>query len=116
MNRFERINTLLGTMVSVGINRISNMSFRISELPILVLRDALVRIGKIYEENLEEKIYVAGVSSGFLKCNTAYVAMQICGDELLLAVYAREGIIKQHTTEKAVQKIEESLQKYIVGA
>ena len=42
--------------------------------------------------------------SGFANQNTATVAIKLTGgNKLELAGYAREGIIKQHTVEKAVE-------------
>ena len=35
--------------------------------------------------------------------NTATIAIKLTGNKLELAGYAREGIIKQHTVEKAVE-------------
>ena len=41
--------------------------------------------------------------SGFANQNTATIAIKLTGNKLELAGYAREGIIKQHTVEKAVE-------------
>ena len=41
--------------------------------------------------------------SGFANQNTATISIKLIGNKLELAGYAREGIIKQHTVEKAVE-------------
>lgn len=74
-------------------------------LTFLKLRDALITIGRIIEEDEEHKVYVAAIKAGLADMNTAYIAAGIEGDALELAVYAKEGLINQHTGDKAVEKL-----------
>ena len=41
--------------------------------------------------------------SGFANQNTATISIKLTSNKLELAGYAREGIINQHTVEKAVE-------------
>lgn len=74
-------------------------------LSILQIRDRLYVLGKIVYEDLDNQVYVATVRSGYGNMNNAVVAMQLQGDKLLVAGYAKEGIIKQNICERAFQKL-----------
>lgn len=52
---------------------------------------------------LFQAVSVKNIMSGFANQNTATIAIKLTGNKLELAGYAREGIIKQHTVEKAVE-------------
>lgn len=50
-----------------------------------------------------QAVSAKNIMSGFANQNTATIAIKLAGNKLELAGYAREGIIKQHTVEKAVE-------------
>lgn len=76
------------------------------------LRDVLIGKGKILEEDFEKKIYVAAIEAGVADMNVAIVAIQWTDSEkLYITAYAREGLIKQHTAEKAIAKIKEQIKQ-----
>lgn len=74
-------------------------------LSILQIRDRLYLLGSILHEDLEHQIYVAAIRSGFADMGHAVVALQLQGKTLVAIGYAKEGIIKQHICEKALQKL-----------
>ena len=49
------------------------------------------------------EVRAKNIMSGFANQNTATIAIKLTDNKLELAGYAREGIIKQHTVEKAVE-------------
>lgn len=76
------------------------------------LRDALIGNGKILEEDFEKKIYVVAIEAGIADVNAAIAAIQWTESEkLYITAYAREGLIKQHTAEKAVIKVKEQIKR-----
>ena len=77
----------------------------VTKLTFAQLRDSLLGLGRILEEDFENKIYVTSIAAGVADRNAAVVAVRLSGDSLDLAGYAREGLIKQHTGEKAIEKI-----------
>lgn len=77
----------------------------VTKLTFAQLRDSLLGLGRILEEDFENKIYVTSIAAGVADRNAAVVAVRLSGDSLDLAGYAREGLIKQHTAEKAIEKI-----------
>lgn len=79
------------------------------EMTFLNLRDRILGLGKILEEDFDKQIYVIAVMAGAANMNTAFVGVQLKKKELFLAGYAKEGLIKQNTAEKAVGKLEEVL-------
>lgn len=79
-------------------------------LSITQIRDKLYLFGNILYEDLDNQIYVASVRSGFANMNSAVIALQLKGSKLQIVGYAKEGIIKQQTCEKAIQKISDLAQ------
>ena len=79
-------------------------------LSILQIRDRLYLLGSILYEDLEHQVYVAAIRSGFADMGHAVVALQLQGNTLNILGYAKEGIIKQHICEKALQKLVATIQ------
>lgn len=67
--------------------------------------DKIVKIGKIVEENDEEGFYLITVGSGFLNMNPAIVIVKLTDKKIKIVGYAKEGLIKQNTAKKAVDRI-----------
>ena len=47
----------------------------------------------------------ARIRGGFLSMNPALVICSICEGQLWISVYAKEGLIKQHTAKRLLEKI-----------
>lgn len=86
-------------------NNIKEMSVSECKLSILQVRDALLLLGEILYENVEEQVYVATIRAGYGNMNSAVVALKLCENTLWVVGYAKEGIIKQNICEQALQKI-----------
>lgn len=71
------------------------------------LRDKLYLLGNILYEDKGNSVYVAKISSGFCNMNYVVVAMQLHDNELLTAIYAKEGVIKQGIYTKVLRKLSE---------
>lgn len=93
--------------------KIKNISFKVKNLTILKLRDILLAWGYICKEDLEKKIYIAQVRSGFLKMNKAIIILNLSDDELKVAVYAEEGLFGQKTSEGVLNELKGRIGKYI---
>lgn len=66
------------------------------------IRAALMSVGKIIEENTDEGYYIAIVSPGSHK---AVILATVSDTNLELMAYAKEGIIKRNTAERAIKQI-----------
>ncbi len=77
------------------------------------LRDNIIGLGKILLEDFETNTYIVRVPSGVGNMNSAVVALHLEDNVLNFMAYAREGIIKQHTAEKAIRRVQNKLSKYI---
>lgn len=75
------------------------------KLSIMQIRDKLYFLGNILYEDLDNQIYVVSVRAGFSNMSNAVVALQLCGTKLYIKGYAKEGLIKQHICEQAIQRI-----------
>ncbi len=72
------------------------------------IRDSIIRIGKIIEENEKEQIYVFTIQAGKMK-NEAVVVLGIQDSDVYLIAYAKEGLFNQHTCERALKQVSEVL-------
>ena len=70
------------------------------------LRAALISVGKIIEENKDEGYYLAIVS---LASHKAMVMGSISGNNFEIMAYAKEGLIKQNTAERAIKRVLDEL-------
>lgn len=80
-------------------------------LTILKLRDCLAALGELLEEKMENNAYVCKINAGAFLQNTAVLAAVLDDGKLYTAAYAKEGIIKQHTAQKAVERLTAYLKK-----
>lgn len=76
----------------------------------LLVSQLLNAIGNILQFDEENQVCTAVVGSGFANMNPALVVAMMEDQTLYLAAYAKEGLIKQHTAEKALKNIVDSLQ------
>ncbi len=113
MSDYSLVNDILCEKADVKKEEIINHIIKINDLSFMKLRDSLYQVGAIIYEDLERCIYIATVNSGFANKNYAQIAFQWTEQELILAAYAEEGIVKQHTSELAIKKILQSIDKYI---
>lgn len=66
-------------------------------------REALSKCGTVLAEDGH---FLGGVLlSGAASMNPAFVALQVEPDHLLVKAYAKEGLIKQHTAERAIETL-----------
>lgn len=77
------------------------------------LRDSLIGLGTIIDEDFDIHSYVINVPSGIANKNKAVVAVQLYENKLLLVGYAKEGLINQHTASKAIEKTVKCVSKYL---
>jgi ribosomal protein S8 len=71
----------------------------------LFIRDAITGIGNILKEDLEQHYYITTVKMGVFGNILTYAIILRDGAEAEIAVYAREGFIKQHLADKTIQKL-----------
>ena len=65
-------------------------------------RRILIECGTILEENKDEGTLCGIIMSGSLNMNPAIVAIAISDDGIHIKAVAKEGLIKQHTAQKAI--------------
>lgn len=111
---FYKLNNVLEKSARIEPDKIINRQFNINNLSLLKLRDYLILMGKIHYESVKDKIYIVSIKGGFFKMNSAILAAYFQTDKLMIAVYAKEGIINQHTCEGVINEFEKKLSKYIV--
>ncbi len=77
-----------------------------------VIRDVLIEVGDILEEDLDSGCYIATVKAGVGSANTAIVVALVDGQVSFFGACAKEGLIKQSTAKKALEKIKKAVLKY----
>lgn len=75
----------------------------------LFIRDAITGLGTILVENLDDHYYITTVKVGAFHNVLTQAIILRNGASAEVAVYAHEGLIKQHLAEKALQKIKKAI-------
>ena len=76
-------------------------------LSFLQLRDALLVRGKILYEDLDNQVYVAFLRAGFGNMSNVLMAIQLYGNNIIVAGYAKEGYVKQKIWEKTFTELKD---------
>ena len=78
------------------------------ENPFETVRDAIDRYGSVLGSGGESMI-CGVILSGAASMNPCYIIIRLNGNRAEIRAYAKEGLIKQHTAEKAVKALKEAL-------
>ena len=76
------------------------------------IRDIFDEFGIILKEDLDKSIYIAAIKAGIFDANEAIVIALIDQHKCLIAAYAKEGLIKQSTSKRAIEKIKKVSCRY----
>ena len=76
-----------------------------------IVRDNLIFLGKILDENEKRKTYTVCINAGVANSNPCIVVVYVDTDLVFIDAFAREGLINQHTARKAVKKIKDRFEK-----
>ena len=79
------------------------------ELSFFQVRDKLFQIGNILEEDEAQHIYVVLIKTGVWDMNSAIFALQLCDGNIEISGFAKEGLLNQHSYERAYKRIGEKL-------
>ena len=72
------------------------------------VRDAIDRYGSVLSSG-EESMICGVILSGAASMNPCYIIVKLNGNRAEIRAYAKEGLIKQHTAEKAIKVLKEAL-------
>ena len=109
----DEANKTLCKLCDADFTKIINKSYHVEGMSLIKLRDILTIAGQIHKENLEEGYYLASIPGGFFKRNFAFFLAYYMDNEILIACYAQEGIIKQHTARDAFDEFERQIKNFI---
>ena len=99
--------------ISVKEKGLEEKNISVKNMSLANLRDSLIGMGTILDEDFGINSYVVNVPAGIANMNSAVVALQLEGEKLLILGYAKEGLINQHTATKAIDKILKRISKYV---
>ena len=75
----------------------------------LFIRDTVMKMGSVLQENLDEHYYITTVNIRTLgKVSTQAIVLRN-GESAEVAVYAHEGLIKQNLAKKALDELVKAL-------
>lgn len=84
-------------------------SMEVDDINILHVREALIRVGKILEEDIEYKTHISTIPTGAMKAARALAVTVLDDHVLYIAAYAKEGLIKQNLAKHAIETIKQSI-------
>ena len=73
--------------------------------PFFDAKNALISSGKVLEDEKEKGLLTGIVYAGAANLNPAVVSVKVEGARVYIQAYAKEGLIKQKTAEKAVKTV-----------
>lgn len=73
--------------------------------------EILRSVGTLAEVDSERGRLVLVTTSGLMNMNPAVVELSVSGGAVYADAHAKEGLVKQHTAEKAVERVFEALAK-----
>lgn len=76
------------------------------------IRDIFSETGIILKEDLGKSIYIASIKAGIFDANEAIVIALIDQHKCSIVAYAKEGLIKQSTSKRAIEKIKKASCRY----
>ena len=76
------------------------------------IRDVFSETGIILKEDLDKSIYIAAIKAGIFDANEAIVIALIDQYKCSIVAYAKEGLIKQSTSKRAIEKIKKASCRY----
>lgn len=76
------------------------------------IRDIFSETGIILKEDLDKSIYIVAIKAGIFDANEAIVIALIDQHKCSIVAYAKEGLIKQSTSKRAIEKIKKASCRY----
>ena len=96
----RQINELLANIISMYAPKFGRT---------ITKKAAFSECGTIFEENIKDCIIAGVILSGTANRNPAFLLLWIEDDNIHLTASAKEGLIKQHTAERAVEAFKSDL-------
>ena len=112
---YSALNNKLCAITIVNTQKIINETIPVNNFSFMRLRDVLIKTGKILSEDFDHQVYIASIKGGFAKRNNATVAFQLLEDKIVIAAYADEGLINQHTCEGVINEFKRTIADYTPG-
>lgn len=108
MKRVDIISKM-NEYILVKEKQVVEKEIKITNITFTNVRDKLIGMGKILEENFEDTYYIVNVPAGIANINSAIVFVKWNRESLALWAYAKEGLINQHTADGAIEKMIERI-------
>lgn len=122
----EQINELLASIISIyapkfgstisrkaalklAMSRVEEQIGDVGEHPYTLAKTVFSECGTVLEENTKDYRIAGVILSGTANMNPAFLLLWIEGDYIRLTASAKEGLIKQHTAERAVEAFKSAL-------
>lgn len=112
---FEKMEKLMEKYRFVKKNMVIRKHWKTHDIKLIKLKFYFINNGIIYFEDTDAQVYVGGIRCGFLKRKTAVAAVHLDRntEELMLSVYAQEGILDRHVAEVIVNEFHEEFSGFI---
>ena len=107
----KKLEEVLKEKINVKGDMLVHAELTVKNLSFLQLRDSIWQIGRVITELEEDNIYISEIKSGKAMGNTAYLAMKLLPGKIEIVGYAKEGLFYQNTVEKAVNSLEDVIEK-----
>lgn len=105
MNVNESLQKMLSQYPNVKLDRIIYAQIPANNMDYVQLGRLMAENGRVLQTYDDDQTYIIAVRPTSNSMNEGVVAICLTDNTVFLAVYAREGLIKQHLADKIVQRL-----------
>jgi len=92
-------------------NKVVFDRFEIEDYTLKKIEELIISVAQILDFDEEKSVLTVAVKAGSFNMHEAVLALIKEDGVIHLGAYASEGLISQHTSEKAIKRIKELLEK-----
>ena len=97
--------------VNRSMRDVKTSSIDLEDVTDLKIRDAILGIGEILEEDLDSHSYIATVKLGKNRETQAMISRD--GNKVEISAYGKEGLAKQNLADKTIKKLQTALERSV---
>lgn len=101
----KSLQSILSQFPNVKLDKLEYAQITADNIDYVQLGRLMSETGRVLQLDENTKSYVVAVRASSNALNEGVVALQMVDNTVFIAAYAQEGLIKQHTAEKIIQRL-----------
>lgn len=101
----KSLQSILSQFPNVKLDKLEYAQITADNIDYVQLGRLMSETGRVLQLDENTKSYVVAVRESSNALNEGVVALRMVDNTVFIAAYAQEGLIKQHTAEKIIQRL-----------